>query len=114
MSRAPGFLDLAVSGDLEKLTDDETLGLLTTQDPDSFPESFVVNVKRLERALIAVRETFNNPSNINLAVVRPADGEDIALALYPVGERDRAVVLAPRHRPDEDIDECTVETQEVI
>jgi len=114
MGRASDFLDLTVSGDIEHLTGDETLGLLTTHDPDFFPESFIVDAERLERALIAVRATFDNPDSINLAVVRPAGEGAVALALYPDNERDRAVLLAPRRREAEDIDEMTVETQEVV
>lgn len=99
MSRPAGFVEMSVSGDVDDVAGDNTIGLLTTHDPEAFPESVLIDAERLERALIAVREEFDAPKTINLALVRNSDGDNQGLALYPDGDRDRAVVLAPRQRP---------------
>jgi hypothetical protein len=94
------LVDIEVAGDLTELTDDSTVGLVSTYDPERFPESVLVDPERLERALIAVREEFDNPGAVNIAAVRPDDAtEQVDLALYPDDARDRAVVIASKARP---------------
>jgi len=99
MRRRNGLIDMDLNGEVEKVSPDNTIGMLSTYDPEQFPESLLVDPERLERALIAVREEFDNPSAINITLVREdADDDDPDLALYPDDERDRAIVIAPRHR----------------
>jgi hypothetical protein len=103
MRRRNGLVDLDISGDVEKVAPDNTVGLVSTYDPERFPKSLLVDPERLERALIEVREEFDNPSAINIALVREGkDDDDPDLALYPDDHRDRAVVIAPRLRPGDD------------
>jgi hypothetical protein len=98
-----GLVDLDISGDVKKVDRDNTVGLISTNDPERFPKSLLVDPERLERALIAVREEFDSPSGINIALVREGkDDDDPGLALYPDDHRDRAVVIAPRLRPGDD------------
>jgi len=102
MTVSTGLLDIEIAGEVSELTDDLTIGLVSTHDSEHFPESMLIDVARLERALIAVREEFDTAQSVNIAIVRGENRGGPNLALYPDGERDRAVVIAPRVRPNGD------------
>ncbi|WP_284007799.1 hypothetical protein [Haloarcula pelagica] len=109
-----GLLDLEIVGEVAHLSPDKTVGLVATNDPDRFPESLLVDPERLERALIAVREEFDNPRGVNLALVQGSTDDKPDLALYADDRRDQAVVIAPRLRSRDDggLEEASVETIE--
>jgi len=99
MTYTGGIINIDIKGEVSKVSPDNTVGLVSTYDPERFPDSLILDPERLERALIAVREEFDNPGAINLALVcEKGDDDDPDLALYPENERDRAVIIAPRHR----------------
>jgi hypothetical protein len=103
MMHTNGLLEIEIKGSVSKTTPDNTIGLVTTHDPERFPDSLIVDPERLERALIAVREEFDNPGAVNMALVIGDQGDDTPhLAFYPEGDRDRAIVIAPRHRQGDD------------
>jgi len=102
MTDIHGFVDVTVVGDMSHLTTDETIGLLSTHDPEHLPRSLLVDHERLERALSAYRMEFGDERSMNVAIVRNREQDMPSLALYPNGTRDRAVVVAPQKRPDDE------------
>lgn len=100
VSRVSGFVDIEVSGDLQPITDDDTIGIGYLDDPERLPKSILIDPERLERALIAVREEFYNPRAINIALVQGKNDDAPDIALYPDDQRDKAVVVALRERPN--------------
>jgi len=115
MLRTNGVVELTISGDVEKVSPDNTVGLVETTNPDEFPESLLVDPERLERALIAVRKEFENPTAINIALVREDDDDNEPdIALYGHDRRNRAIVIAPRYRnTDDGIEQTDIQTVDV-
>lgn len=102
MTNSRGFVDVTVVGGMDHLTTDETIGLLSTHDPGHLPKSLLVDHERLERALSAYRMEFGDERWMNVAIVRDREQDMPSLALYPKGTRNRAIVVAPRKRADDE------------
>jgi len=84
---------------IEKLSHDETVGMLYRSEGEEFPESALFDLDRVQAAIAEFRNEFSSKSAV-IGIWRDADGQE-HLALWSPIDHSRAVIVAPRVRPED-------------
>lgn len=86
--------------EIQSSVPDNTVGLMTADYGEEFPEAPVFDLERLRRAFIAFRNEFGDERYANVALVNNGDGME-GIAFYTEDNRQQAIVVPSRIRQEE-------------